>query len=111
MPSFLFCFFPLLDTSDSSDSQDCEEPLFVPPRGGKRRIVPRRQKLNDLSSEVNDYDEPEGIIVISDNEAETHEIAIRVINDFHDYGHETDVNCYVKRPEDLLCYHDYDDPE
>lgn len=110
-PNFLYRFFPFLDTSDSSDSQDYEEPPAVPPRGGKRRIVPRRQKLNDLSSEVNDYDEPEGIIVISDNEAETHEKATKVINDFHDYTDETNANCHVKRPEDLPCYHDYDDPE
>ncbi|XP_029196991.1 uncharacterized protein LOC114962203 isoform X2 [Acropora millepora] len=99
------------DASDSSDSQDYKEPPGVPPRGGKRRIAPRRQKLNDLCSEVNDYDEPEGIIVISDNEAETHEKARKVINDFHDYTDETNASCHVKRPEDLPCYHDYDDPE
>lgn len=49
--------------------------------------------------------------MISDNEAETHEKATKVINDFNDYTDETNASYQVKRPQDLPCYHDYDDPE
>jgi len=72
--------------------------------------------LNDLSSDFHDYDEPEGVIVISDNEDDSHVQAPKENNDFHDYADpddtdEDNVNCHVTANEDPSCYHDYDDPE
>lgn len=86
------------------------------PNNRPRRIAQRRQKLNNLSSDFNDYDEPEGIIVISDNEDDSPKPAVNDSSDFHDYADpddtdEDNVKCHVTPKEDLSCYHDYDDPE
>ena len=54
--------------------------------------------------------------MISDDENDLHNKAIKEGNDFHDYADpddtdEDNVNCNVTPKEDLSCYHDYDDPE
>ena len=46
---------------------------------------PGKQKINDLSSDMHDYDEPGGVIVLSDHE-DNQEQAIKDNIDFHDYA-------------------------
>lgn len=111
------------DSEDSSDSShhpsvdsnlDYEDP---PLEAIKKKInpsTPRKQKINDLSSDMHDYDEPEGIIVISDHEDNQGQ-AIKDNIDFHDYADPDDTDedntkCHVIVNEDASCYHDYDDP-
>ena len=103
------------DSFESSDSQDYEELPDLKPKSRTSHCVPTKQNLNNLSSDFHDYDEPEGVIVISDNEECQHEKAIKDNNDFHDYADpddtdEDNVGCHVTPSEDLPCYHDYDDP-
>lgn len=96
-----------------------------------------KQPVNGLSSDFHDYDEPEGIIVLSDNE-DNHEQAIKDNTDFHDYADLDDnpeqaitddvnyhdyadldddddevdnKNRHVVPDEDSSCYHDYADPD
>lgn len=76
--------------------------------------TPGKQKINDLSSDMHDYDEPEGIIVLSDHE-DNQEQAIKDNIDSHDYADPDDTDedntkCHVIVGEDPSCYHDYDDP-
>ena len=110
---YIHVFLLFSDSFDSEDSKDYEEP---PVLETIIRAKPAPQiRLNDLSSAFHDYDEPEGIIVISDNENDPHEQAVRDGNDFHDYADpddtdEDNINCHVTASEDLTCYHDYDDP-
>lgn len=104
------------DSFESSDSKDYEEPPAEECLRKPKPCSPVKRKLNDLSSAFRDYDEPEGIIVISDDENDLHKKAIKDGNDFHDYADpddtdEDNVNCNVTPKEDLSCYHDYDDPE
>lgn len=104
------------DSSYSSDSEDYEEPPVIDPNKRKKLLQSGKRRLNNLSSGGYDYDEPEGIIVISDSEGDPKEKGITDNKDFHDYADpdetdENNVNCCVTRTEDLPCYHDYDDPE
>jgi len=104
------------DSFDSSDSKDYEEPPVDSTIFRSKHSAPQREELNDLSSDFHDYDEPEGVIVISDNEDDSHVQAPKENNDFHDYADpddtdEDNVNCHVTANEDPSCYHDYDDPE
>ena len=93
---------------------DYEDP---PLEAIKKKInpsTPRKEKINDLSSDMNGYDEPEGIIVISDHEDNQGQ-AIKDNIDFHDYADPDDTDedntkCHVIVNEDASCYHDYDDP-
>ena len=104
------------DSFDSDDSKDYEEP--PPPLQSfvkRKPCPPAKGKLNNLSSAFHDYDEPESIIVIPDNENDSPEQVISCGNDFHDYADpddtdEDNVKCHVTPQEDLSCYHDYDDP-
>ncbi|KAM7429856.1 hypothetical protein ABFA07_019352 [Porites harrisoni] len=104
------------DSFDSDDSKDYEEP--PPPLESfveRKPCLPAKGKLNNLSSACHDYDEPEGIIVIPDNENDSPEQVVSCGNDFHDYADpddtdEDNVTCHVTPQEDLSCYHDYDDP-
>ena len=112
----MISFILILDSFESSDSKDYEEPpaeVFITKT---KPCSPVKRQLNDLSSAFHDYDEPEGIIVISDDENDTNKQAIKEGNDFHDYADpddtdEDNINCHVTPKEDLSCYHDYDDPE
>ncbi|KAJ7376382.1 hypothetical protein OS493_034903 [Desmophyllum pertusum] len=109
------------DSFDSSphpsmDDLDYEEPPVELVIKKSNPPAPRKQQLNNLSSDFHDYDEPEGIIVISDHEDNPHEQAIQDNIDFHDYADpddtdEDNTNCHVVVKEDAACYHDYADPD
>lgn len=93
---------------------DFEEPPLEAIMKKINPTTPGKQKINDLSSDMHDYDEPEGIIVISDHE-DNHEQVIKDNIDFHDYADPDDTDedntkCHVVISEDASCYHDYDDP-
>ncbi|KAL9959323.1 hypothetical protein ACROYT_G032637 [Oculina patagonica] len=111
------------DSEDSFDSShhpsmdsglDYEEPPLEAIIKKLNSPTPGKQKINDLSFDIHDYDEPEGIIVISDHE-DNHQQAIKDNIDFHDYADPDDTDedntrCHVVVSEDASCYHDYDDP-
>ena len=111
------CLLAFSDSSsDSSDSKDFEEPPVVDRSKRKKRIAQGRHRLKNFSPDGNDYDEPEGIIVISDNEDEPYSPAIKNNMGVHDNADREDAeekngNFYVTHTGDLSCYHDYDDPE
>ena len=62
---------------------DYEEPPgnVVAKNSAKNQFLPEREHFNDPSME-NDYDEPEGVIAISDDEKDP----AHVIPHFHDYA-------------------------
>jgi len=111
------------DSEDSFDSShhpsmdsnlDYEDPPLEAIMKKINPSKPGKQKINDLSSDMHDYDEPEGIIVISDH-GDNNEQAIKDNIDFHDYADpdntdEDNTKCHVVVSEDASCYHDYDDP-
>ena len=122
-PGLIYFFYLILisDSFDSSphpsmDDLDYEEPPVELVIKKSNPPAPRKQQLNNLSSDFHDYDEPEGIIVISDHEDNPHEQAIQDNIDFHDYADpddtdEDNTNCHVVVKEDAACYHDYADPD
>lgn len=65
----------------------------------------RKQPVNGLSSDFHDYDEPEGVIVLSHND-ENHDPAIKDNTDFHDYA-DLDEQAII----DNIDFHDYADPD
>lgn len=93
---------------------DYEEPPLEAIMKKLNSPAPRKQTINDLSSDMHDYDEPEGIIVISDHEDDNQQ-AIKDNIDFHDYADPDDTDedntkCHVVVTQDSSCYHDYDNP-
>lgn len=136
----LFYISDSFETSPHHSEDSCSDHEEPPADTILRKIkypATTKQPVNGLSSDFHDYDEPEGIIVLSDNE-DNHEQAIKDNTDFHDYADLDDnpeqaitddvnyhdyadldddddevdnKNCHVVPDEDSSCYHDYADPD
>lgn len=107
--SFDYSHHPSVDSS-----LDYEDPPLEAIMKKINASTPGKQKINDLSSDMHDYDEPGGVIVLSDHE-DNQEQAIKDNIDFHDYADPDDTDedntkRHVIVGEDASCYHDYDDP-
>lgn len=107
--SFDYSHHPSVDSS-----LDYEDPPLEAIMKKINASKPGKQKINDLSSDMHDYDEPGGVIVLSDHE-DNQEQAIKDNIDFHDYADPDDTDedntkRHVIVGEDASCYHDYDDP-
>ena len=87
---------------------DYEEPPVEAILKKLKSPAPRKQQMNDLSSDFHDYDEPEGVIVLSDHE-DNHEQAIKDNIDFHDYADPDDD--HEQAIKDNIDFHDYADPD